>query len=97
MDTVQTIDTEVRPRGSLEMLSHAEIEMLSRADSEGYYDLFRRCSLAVLNAGSDIDDAEALFARYAEYGIQIVQRARGIKLQKELAALKPGKYLNRPE
>lgn len=23
--------------------------------------------------------------------------ARGIKLQKELAALKPGKYLNRPE
>jgi pyrimidine/purine-5'-nucleotide nucleosidase len=81
MDTVQTIDTEVRPRGSLEMLSHAEIEMLSRADSEGYYDLFRRCSLAVLNAGSDIDDAEALFARYAEYGIQIVQRARGIKLQ----------------
>ena len=81
METKRTFDSEVRPRGSLEMLSHAEVEMLSRAGSNGHYDLFRRCALAVLNAGSDIDDAEALFAQSRDFGIEIVQRARGIKLR----------------
>lgn len=75
-----TIDLEVSPTGSLEMLSQFEVSQLHDADRGGVHDLFRRCSLAVLNSGSVTDDAAEIFNRYADYEVEIIQRARGIRL-----------------
>ena len=76
-----TVDVQVRPRGSLEMLSQVEVSKLRRAGHGGLYDLFRRCSLAVLNCGSHTDDAAVIYEQYHDYDIQIVQRTRGFKLK----------------
>ena len=75
------VDARVGPRGSMENLSQAEIDKLLDPGAQGLYPLFRSCALAVLNAGSESDDAQAIFERYANFTVQIVRHARGIKLQ----------------
>ena len=89
MDTApvarDTIDTEVSPRGTLEVLSQREVEQLrlaSRSETNPrLFDLFRRCALAVLNTGSEEDDAAAIFDRYRDFSVEIRQRTRGLKLK----------------
>jgi len=76
-----TVDVQVSPKGSLEMLSQVEVGKLRDAGHGGLYDLFRRCSLAVLNCGSHTDDAALIYEQYRDYDIQIVQRTRGFKLK----------------
>jgi predicted Rossmann-fold nucleotide-binding protein len=83
--TEEAVDARVGPRGSLENLSQAEIAKLLDTSAQGLYPLFRSCALAVLNAGSESDDPQALFERYGDFTVQIVRHARGIKLQVEHA------------
>ena len=52
------IEARVHPRGSLENLSQAEIAKLLDSGRGGLYTLFRKCALAVLNTGSDTDNAK---------------------------------------
>ena len=75
-----TIDLEVGPTGSLEMLSQFEVSQLHESDRGADHELFRRCALAVLNSGSVSDDAETIFRSYEDFEIHILQRARGIRL-----------------
>jgi len=75
------IDAEVSPRGTLELLSQQEVDRLRSVRNSSVYELFRRCSLAVLNCDDTTDDAAEVFARYANFSIEIVHRARGIKLR----------------
>jgi len=75
------VDARVGPRGSLENLSQAEINKLLDPSAQGLYPLFRSCALAVLNAGSESDNAQEIFERYAAFTVQIVRHAWGIKLQ----------------
>jgi predicted Rossmann-fold nucleotide-binding protein len=71
---------EVRPEGTLEVLSRQEIERL-RATGEGSLnELFRRCALAVLNVDETSDDTREVLERYHDFRIGIVQQDRGIKL-----------------
>lgn len=74
-------DTSVSPRGTLELLSQEEIQRLNDVRDTALNELFRRCALAVLNFEDATDDAAEVFARYADFRIEIVQRARGIKLK----------------
>ena len=75
------IDTQVGPRGTLELLSQREIETLtSSAQQRKLFDLFRRCALAVLNTGSESDDAAAIFDAYHDFSIEVARRTRGLKL-----------------
>ena len=74
------VNARVTPRGSLELLSHSEVEALRVGPDERLLELFRRCALAVLNTGSESDDAAAIFARYADFEIEIEQRTRGVRL-----------------
>ena len=80
-----TVDTEVSPHGTLEVLSQREVEQLRLASNSEQnsrlFDLFRRCALAVMNSGSEEDDAAALFDRYRDFSIEFVQRTRGLKLK----------------
>ena len=80
-----TVDTEVGPRGALELLSQREVEQLRFAAKSGensqLFELLRRCALAVMNSGSEEDDAAALFDRNRDFSVEIVQRTRGLKLK----------------
>jgi len=76
-----SVDARVGPRGSLENLSQAEIEKLLDNSQAGLYPLFRNCALAVLNSGSDLDNAKEIFERYRNFDVQIVRHPWGIKLQ----------------
>jgi hypothetical protein len=75
------VDARVAPRGSLENLSQAEIDKLLDTSHGGLYSLFRNCALAVLNSGSDSDNAKEIFEHYASFGVQILRHAWGIKLE----------------
>jgi predicted Rossmann-fold nucleotide-binding protein len=77
----ELVDARVGPRGSLESLSQEEIEKLLSTGQGGLYPLFRRCALAVLNAGSDSDNAKEIFDRFRDFDVQIVRHAWGVKLE----------------
>ena len=81
----RTVDTQVAPRGAMELLSQREIEELTRASAPGaerpeLFRVFRECALAVLNTGVEEDDAAELFARHADFSVQFSRRTRGFKL-----------------
>jgi len=75
------VDARVGPRGALESLSQEEIENLLSSGRGGLYPLFRKCALAVLNCGSDLDNAKEIFDKYRDFEIDIVRHAWGIKLE----------------
>ncbi len=77
----EVVDARVAPRGALESLSQDEIEQLLSTGRGGLYPLFRQCALAVLNAGSDTDNARDIFDKYRDFDIQIVRHAWGVKLE----------------
>ncbi len=75
-----TVDAEVWPEGSLEVLSQLEAERL-RSDGEGgLYPLLRRCMLAVLSSGAETDDARAVLQKYRNFEVGFIQQDRGLKL-----------------
>jgi predicted Rossmann-fold nucleotide-binding protein len=75
------VDARVAPKGSLEHLSQQEIEKLLDTSQGGLYPLFRQCALAVLNSGSEIDDARIIFDKYKDFDLKIVRQPWGIKLE----------------
>jgi predicted Rossmann-fold nucleotide-binding protein len=75
----------VRPEGSLEVLSQLEVNALLDTSARGLYGLFRRCALAVLNCGSETDNAREIFQTYRDFGIHLMQTNRGIQLRLENA------------
>jgi predicted Rossmann-fold nucleotide-binding protein len=80
IESPEVVDARVTPKGSLDNLSQAEMAKL--LDSRGpLFELFRKCSLAVLNSGSALDNAKAVFERYRDFNIRIIRQAWGIKLE----------------
>jgi len=79
--TYEVIDARVSPEGRMEILSRAEVLKLLDTSQGGLYKLFRSCSLAVLNSGSQLDDGKELLERYQSFDIRLVQNERGIKLE----------------
>lgn len=76
----EVVDAKISPKGRLEVLSQTEVEKLLDRSRGGLYEIFRNCSLAVLNCGSTLDDGKELLDRYASFEIRIIQQERGIKL-----------------
>ena len=74
------VDTQVSPTGRLEVLSRAEVASLLDRGHGGLHQLFRNCALAVLNCGNEFDDGRELLERYASFGVRLLSRERGIKL-----------------
>ena len=81
-----TETTRITPNGQMEILSHLEVsELKQNSEHRGSYDIFRRCSLAVLNVGSIIDDTTQVLKEYADFNIRVICQERGIKLEFENA------------
>ena len=74
------IDAEVWPEGSLEVLSQHEVDLLRSNGSSGLYTLLRRCMLAVLNSGSEDDDAREVLQTYRDFEVGFIQQDRGLKV-----------------
>ncbi|MDX1516428.1 MAG: nucleotide 5'-monophosphate nucleosidase PpnN [Woeseiaceae bacterium] len=78
--TIGTVDAEVWPEGSLEVMSQFEVDRLRSTGEGGLYPLLRRCMLAVLNSGSDTDDAREVLERYSDFEVGFLQKDRGLKV-----------------
>jgi len=75
-----TVDADITPTGSLEILSHHEIERLLDTSRGGLYQLFRRCTLAVLNCGSPVDDSRLIMEQFKNFDLKVLQQRGGIRL-----------------
>ncbi|UNH27790.1 nucleotide 5'-monophosphate nucleosidase PpnN [Moellerella wisconsensis] len=73
--------THISPLGSMDLLSQLEVDMLKRTASSHLYHLFRNCSLAVLNSGSQTDNSKELLSKYTDFDINVLRRERGVKLE----------------
>ena len=74
------VDAEVWPEGSLEVLSQVEVEQMRNESEGGLHGLLRRCILAVLNSGVEIDDAREVLHRHREFKLGFTQQDRGLKV-----------------
>jgi len=73
--------SRITPHGRMETLSQIEVNQLKKDSESGCYDIYRRCSLAVLNVGSVIDDTKQVLEKYSDFDIRVIQQERGIKLE----------------
>lgn len=71
---------QINPVGNMRLLSHLEIQLLQKQTDDSLYELYKNCSLAVLNAGSDTDNAEEIFEQFKDFSIEVVRRERGVKI-----------------
>lgn len=85
MTILDPVNTEVRPEGSLEVMSQLEVDQLRSSGEGGLYTLLRRCMLAVLNSGSEIDDARTMLERHEDFELGFIQQDRGLKLSLQSA------------
>ncbi|NQZ85970.1 MAG: LOG family protein [Colwellia sp.] len=74
------MQTQINPVGNMNLLTQSEIEQLQQSATSKIYQLYRNCSLAVLNAGSHTDDAEEIYQKFQDFEIQVLRRERGVKL-----------------
>ena len=75
------MDVVIAPEGSLEILSRVETSQLRDAGEGGLYELWRQCSLAVLNSGASDDDVRKILSRHENFRIAVVQYEGGIALE----------------
>jgi predicted Rossmann-fold nucleotide-binding protein len=81
-----TETTRITPHGQMEILSRLEVNQLKQdSEHDSSYDIYRRCSLAVLNVGSIVDDTKQVLEQYKDFNIRVVPQERGIKLEFENA------------
>ena len=73
--------TYVNPVGSMELLSQLEVDRLQQAAAGEIYQLYRNCSLAVLNSGSKTDSSKEILEKHQNFSINIISRERGVKLE----------------
>lgn len=72
--------TSLHPLRSLNLLSQEEISALTTTRPD-LHQLFRDCALAILNTDSNKDNAEEVFAAYADFDIKLLSQPRGVKLE----------------
>ncbi|MDD0824459.1 nucleotide 5'-monophosphate nucleosidase PpnN [Mannheimia sp. AT1] len=71
----------INPKGSMEQLSHLEMQLLAKNTQGNLYQLYRNCSLAVLNSGVHTDDSRALLNQYPDFEIKLLTREKGVSLE----------------
>ncbi|MGL5949620.1 MAG: nucleotide 5'-monophosphate nucleosidase PpnN [Aeromonas sp.] len=73
--------THINPVGSMDLLSQLEVDRLQQSAASDLYQLYRNCSLAVLNSGSHTDSSKEILERFAAFDIRVLHRERGVKLE----------------
>ena len=65
----------------MSLLSQYEADQLQNTSKSKLYNLFRRCCLAVLNAGEHTDNSNTLLTKFDDFEINVIRSARGVKLE----------------
>ncbi|MBF0266519.1 MAG: LOG family protein [Gammaproteobacteria bacterium] len=78
---IATFSARITPEGNMDILSQKEVELLRNTSIGGLHEVFRACSLAVLNSGGHGDNARLLHEKYKDFDIQVIEQERGIKLE----------------
>lgn len=87
----------VWPSGSMALLTQLEADRISLKSQGELYDLYRNCSLAVLNSGNLTDNSKELLDNYKNFEIDVVRNERGLKLElinPPESAIVDGKVIN---
>lgn len=63
------------------LLTQLEADLISLKSQGELYDLYRNCSLAVLNSGNLTDNSKELLDNYQSFEINVVRNERGLKLE----------------
>lgn len=71
----------VWPSGAMSLLTQIEADRISLKSQGELYDLYRNCSLAVLNSGNLTDNSKELLENYQNFEIDVVRNERGLKLE----------------
>ncbi|HEX5420553.1 MAG TPA: nucleotide 5'-monophosphate nucleosidase PpnN [Gammaproteobacteria bacterium] len=79
------MDALIAPEGSLEILSRFEVHQLRGAGGGRLHELWRQCSLAVLNSGTPEDNIRKILRRNENFKINVVPHEGGIALEVENA------------
>lgn len=72
---------EVWPDGAMALLTQKEADILSLTSQGALYDLYRNCSLAVLNSGQITDNSKELLGNSKDFEINILRNERGLKIE----------------
>ena len=81
MPVAEFINASIKPFDSLDTLSPMEVAKLRKGTANNnLYHLFRLCSLAVLNTGSDVDNTGEVLEMYKDFDIQIELKHQGVML-----------------
>ena len=75
------MNTHISPVGSMALLSQLEVNQLKQTSESEIYQLFRNCSLAVLNLGSHTDSSKEILAKHKNFEIKVLHQQRGVKLE----------------
>ncbi|HEX7079943.1 MAG TPA: nucleotide 5'-monophosphate nucleosidase PpnN [Gammaproteobacteria bacterium] len=75
------MDATIAPEGILQVLSRSEVNQLRGAGGGRLYEIWRQCSLAVLNSGVEDDDVREILRRNRDFRISIIQHEGGIALE----------------
>jgi len=73
--------SHINPVGSMALLSQLEVNQLQESASSEIYQLFRNCSLAVLNSGSHTDSSKEILEKYKDFKIKVLHQERGVKIE----------------
>lgn len=71
----------VWPQGSMALLTQLEADSISLTSKGELYELYRNCSLAVLNSGNLTDNSKELLENYESFEIDVVRSERGLKIE----------------
>ena len=71
----------ISPESSLELMSINEMRWLIEQSQGEKHELIRRCILAVLNSGSEIDNAKEILEIYDDFEVIISWQRRGIRFE----------------
>ncbi len=69
------------PNGAMALLSQDEADCISHTSQGELYDLYRNCSLAVLNSGALTDNSKELLEHFEDFEIDVVRNERGLKIE----------------
>ena len=75
------MNTHISPVGRMALLSQLEVNQLKQTSESEIYQLFRNCSLAVLNLGSHTDSSKEILEKYKNFEIKVLHQQRGVKLE----------------
>ncbi len=79
--TNDVVDIKVTPGDEMEVLSQWEVNKLLDKSQTGLYKVYRKCTLAVLNCGSNIDNAKTMLEAYPEFEVKLIQLERGLRIE----------------